>query len=57
MMNNFNQAQQEYESKLTSPYDRGGALFDEEEYQREKEDYLDWYAECQMEEMKLSQTE
>ena len=54
-MNNFKQAQQEYESKLFAPYDRDGVLFDEEEYQREKEDYLDWQAECQMEEEKPSQ--
>lgn len=37
----FSQAQSDYEASLTSPYDRGGALFDEEEYIKEKEDLRD----------------
>lgn len=52
-MNGYQQALQEYESRMFAPYDRGGAYFDEEEYQREKEDYLETQAEYMLEEMMI----
>lgn len=52
-MQGFERALQEYESKMFAPYDRGGAYFDEEEYQNEKEDYLETQAEYLMDEMAL----
>lgn len=52
-MNNF----KEYENKLNNPYDRGGLLFDEAEYQKLKEDWQEFIAENQMEEMKFTQIE
>jgi hypothetical protein len=52
-MDGFRQAQQEYESRMFAPYDRGGAYFDEEEYQNEKEDYLETQAEYRLEEMAI----
>ena len=52
-MQGFQQAQQEYESKMFAPYDRGGALFDYEEYKREKEDYLETQTDYMLEEMAI----
>lgn len=52
-MDGFKKALQEYESKMFAPYDRGGAYFDEEEYQLSKEDYLEMEADKQIEEMRL----
>ena len=52
-MEGFQQAMQEYEYHMMCPYDRGGALFDEEEYLNEKEDYLETQAEYELEEMML----
>lgn len=52
-MQGFQQAMQEYESRMFAPYDRDGAYFDEEEYQNEKEDYLETQADYMLEEMRL----
>ena len=56
-MNGFSQAQAEYESRMFAPYDRGGAYFDEEEYLREKEDYLETQADYEIEERAIRQIE
>ena len=53
MVQGFERAMQEYESHLTAPYDKGGALYDYEEEYNAKEDYLETQAEYQMEEMFL----
>ncbi len=50
-MYGFSQAQADYEAHLTSPYDKGGALFDEEEL-KEQEDYEDDLANLQYDEWK-----
>ena len=56
-MHGFSQAQAEYESRMFAPYDRGGALFDEDEYLDEKEDYLETEGERLMEERWLEERE
>lgn len=56
-MHGFSQAQAEYESRMFAPYDRGGALFDEDEYLDEKEDYLETEGERLMEERLLEERE
>lgn len=50
-MYGFERAQAEYESHLMAPYDEGGALYDEEEELRQREDYLETQAEYEMDEM------
>lgn len=52
-MDRFKQAQQEYESRMFAPFDKGGELFDYEEYEKEKEDYLETQAEYMLEEMAI----
>lgn len=49
MVQGFEHAIAEYESHLTAPYDKGGALYDEEEEYEEKEDYLETQAEYELE--------
>ena len=56
-MYGFSQAQAEYESRMFAPYDRGGALFDEDEYLDEREDYLETEGERLMEERLLEERE
>lgn len=54
-MNGFERASQEYERWLTSPYDKGGALYEEEEYEEEQyEPDVYWsHVDKQMEDYKL----
>lgn len=54
-MKNFEKAQQEYENKLLAPYDKWGELFNEEEYIKEKEDYLDTLGDLMLEKSKQEQ--
>ena len=49
MVQGFEKAQAEYERHLTAPYNEGGAFYDEEWEQQQKEDYLETQAEYQME--------
>lgn len=39
MVLGFEQAQAEYEYHLMNPYDKGGALYEEEEYDKDEEAY------------------
>ena len=52
-MNGFEQAQAEYESSLNAPYDVGGALYDYEDYERDREAYAEMRAEMMMDEIWL----
>lgn len=54
-MQGFEKAQQEYESKMFAPYDKGGAYFDYDAYYDEKQDYLETQAEYMIEERLLSE--
>lgn len=49
MVQGFERAMAEYESHLTAPYDEGGALYDYEWEEQQREDYLETQAEWQME--------
>lgn len=53
-MYGFEQAQAEYESSLNAPYDVGGALYDYEDYEREREEYEEMRAEMLMDEIRLN---
>ena len=50
-MNGFEQAQSQYESQLNAPYDVGGAMFDYEDYEREREEYEEMRAEMLLDEI------
>lgn len=52
-MDGFKQAQQEYESRMFAPFDKGGALYNYEEEARQKEDYLETQADYMIEEMAI----
>lgn len=52
-MNGFEKAQAEYESQLNAPYDVGGALYDYEDYERDREAYAEMQAEMMMDEIWL----
>lgn len=50
-MNGFSQAQADYERSLNCPFDFGGALFDYDEYEREREEYAEKQAEMMLDEI------
>ena len=49
----YEQAAQEYESKMTAPYDRGGALYDYDEEEKERLEYLEREANNRVDEILL----
>lgn len=51
----YEQAAQEYESKMTAPYDRGGALYDYDEEEKERLEYLEREANNRVDEILLQE--